>query len=205
MDSFQTFIKSIFGQDQASSISTHNWHLLDHLVDSLRRVVCIQYFYVRQNKSSHRLFEALYRKTSRKIRSVMSNTIIRQNCQVRLPLSNGILEKQQRENRYKKYVEEYDISMLARHGKGTHTLRREAALKSLTSEERKNNTLARNIPWFPKLGLTLGVDGLRALLRLLIEKFLEKGTVAITAHHKKLLVLSSAHISVITVPALPIR
>lgn len=57
----------------------------------------------------------------------------------------------------------------------TKILELEAALKVLTIEEKQEASLARNKPTILRVGLTLGKYGLRALSRLMPEKFQENG------------------------------
>lgn len=195
---FQKAALNAFSTYQPSNMRTCKWHALDHLVDDLRDIGNISALHAGLYESTHRIFKALYRKSSKRSASAMEETVHKQNKARRLA-TIGTPGESRIATPARCNAANMDGGLLVKTGFSATWLQIEDAkrvvFKNATARMRENRQIKDLIS-------LIGEDGTIVLQDLLRKRISEAVTNGRSILHIPLEFPSSAYISEYTAPKL---
>lgn len=178
---------------------TQKWHLFDHLVDAIREIGGIEYLHRGLYESADKIFETLYRKSSKRRQSAMDKTVERYNRNVlRAQFQGNCCERLTRQNPCKLYVMKHDKEAMLASGLGETLAKLESFATIFASPTRASIDAALWTTPLHSMIIVFEEDRLRAICTLLREYFREKSENLIEKRHWSIIMPASAYFPGIT-------
>ena len=192
--------RKTFENYQSSKMGFPKWHLLDHIVEDLKRVGNISFLEADFYEMEHKSFKKEYKLTSRRKHSALKEVTDRQNNQL---ISNLGVEKNhtlRKPNPSRMEAVKIDGAFLVRSGQNTTILQLKLEYRNMYNR-RKGIDRGSKVPnVVTEISDRIGELGVRILVELLEKKLSSLGSNSTQYQHQKIQFPSSAYISGYAVP-----